>query len=259
VLDFTWVWQGPYCTLQLAHLGAEVIRVESIRRLDVNRVIPPFAERKEGRNRAGSFNQWNQGKRSVLLNLEYPEAVEIAKDLARCCDLVVENFAPGVITRLGLGYEVLRDLRPDIIMISLSGYGQTGPYSHYVSYGGLLGAQSGLFSVSGYTPEAPAETGITYGDPNSGAIGALAAIAALIHRAHTGQGQRIDVSLWEALEMLLPEAWLEYAMNGREPSVRANRDRWMAPHNCYKSEGDAEQWVTIAVARATRSSGLLSL
>jgi benzylsuccinate CoA-transferase BbsF subunit len=112
---------------------------------------------------------------------------------------------------------------------------------------GLLGAQSGLFSVSGYTPDAPAETGITYGDPNSGAIGALAAIAALIHRAHTGQGQRIDVSLWEALEMLLPEAWLEYAMNHREPSVRANRDRWMAPHNCYKSKGDAEQWITIAV------------
>jgi crotonobetainyl-CoA:carnitine CoA-transferase CaiB-like acyl-CoA transferase len=247
VLDFTWVWQGPYCTLQLAHLGAEVIRIESIRRLDVNRVIPPFADRKEGRNRAGSFNQWNQGKRSLRLNLEIPEAVEIAKSLAQQCDLVVENFAPGVISRLGLGYEVLRQLRPDIIMLSLSGYGQTGPYSQFVSYGGLLGGQSGLFSVSGYTADKPAETGITYGDPNAGAIGAYAAITALLHRARTGQGQHIDVSLWEALEMLLPEAWLEYAMNRREPQVTANRDRWMAPHNCYKSRGDAEEWVTIAV------------
>ncbi|MBV8359896.1 MAG: CoA transferase [Deltaproteobacteria bacterium] len=247
VLDFTWVWQGPFCTLQLAHLGAEVLRIESIRRLDINRAIPPFADKKEGRNRAGSFNQWNQGKHSIRLNLEMPEAVAIAKSLATYCDLVVENFAPGVMARMGLGYEVLCELKPDIIMLSLSGYGQTGPYSRYVSYGGLLGAQSGLFSVSGYESGEPAETGITYGDPNSGAFGAYAAVAALIHRARTGEGQHIDVSLWEALNMVLPEAWLEFAMNGREPDVRANHDRWMAPHNCYKSRGDAEQWVTIAV------------
>ena len=247
VLDFSWVWQGPFCTLQLAHLGAEIIRVESIRRLDVNRVIPPFADRETGRNRAGSFNQWNQGKRSVRLNLEMPEAVAIAKSLAAHCDLVVENFAPGVIARMGLSYDVLREIRPDIIMLSLSGYGQTGPYSRFVSYGGLLGAQSGLFSVSGYETGQPGETGITYGDPNSGAIGAYAALAALIHRERSGQGQHIDVSLWEALETMLPEAWLEHTMNGREPAVTANRDRLLSPHNCYKSRGDAEQWVTIAV------------
>jgi crotonobetainyl-CoA:carnitine CoA-transferase CaiB-like acyl-CoA transferase len=247
VLDFTWVWQGPFCTLQLAHLGAEILRIESIRRLDINRAIPPFAERQHGRNRAGSFNQWNQGKRSIRLNLEMPEAVAIAKSLAGHCDLVVENFAPGVMARMGLGYEVLREVKPDIIMLSLSGYGQSGPYSRFVSYGGLLGAQSGLFSVSGYESGQPGETGITYGDPNSGAFGAYAAMAALIHRARTGEGQHVDVSLWEALEMVLPEAWLEFAMNDHEPDVHANRDRWMAPHNCYKSRGDAEQWVTIAV------------
>lgn len=247
VLDFTWVWQGPFCTLQLAHLGAEILRVESIRRLDINRAIPPFAEKREGRNRAGSFNQWNQGKRSICLNLEMPDAVAIAKGLATHCDLVVENFAPGVMARIGLGYEVLREFKPDIIMVSLSGYGQTGSYSRFVSYGGLLGAQSGLFSVSGYETGQAGETGITYGDPNSGAFGAYGAIAALIHRARTGEGQHVDISLWEALEMTLPEAWLEFAINGREPEVDANRDRWMSPYNCYKSRGDAEQWVTIAV------------
>src|SRR5207244_2834037 len=133
VLDFTWVWQGPFCTLPLAHLGAEILRVDIARRVDINRAIPPFAEKQEGRNRAGSFNQWNQGKRSIRLNLEMPEAVAIAKSLVTCCDLVVENFAPGVMARLGLGYEVVRELRPDIIMVSLSGYGQTGPYSRFVS------------------------------------------------------------------------------------------------------------------------------
>ena len=247
VLDFSWVWQGPFCTLQLAHLGAEVIRIESAKRIDINRVIPPFADGEGGYNRAGSFNQWNQGKRSVLLNLESREGIEIARSLTPHCDLVVENFAPGVIGRMGLGYDALRELRPDLIMLSLSGYGQTGPYSRYVSYGGLLGAQSGLFSVSGYSNAQPMETGITYGDPNAGAFGAYAAVAALIHRTRTGQGQYIDVALWEALEFVMPEAWLEYQMNRREPTVAGNRDRWIAPHNCYKSLGDAEHWISIAV------------
>jgi crotonobetainyl-CoA:carnitine CoA-transferase CaiB-like acyl-CoA transferase len=247
VLDFSWIWQGPFCTLQLAHLGAEVIRIESAKRPEINRLIPPFADSRAGVNRAGSFNQWNQGKRSILLDLGHPQAVDIALSLVPHCDLVVENFAPGVIERMGLGYQKLREARPDIIMLSLSGYGQSGPYSRYVSYGGLLGAQSGLFSVSGYVAGEPGETGITYGDPNSGALASFAAIAALVHRARTGRGQYIDVSLWEALETVMPEAWLEFVMNGHEPAVTANRDRWMAPHNCYKSMGDAEEWITIAV------------
>lgn len=259
VLDFSWVWQGPFCTLQLSHLGAEVIRIESAKKPEINRLIPPFAEAKAGVNRAGSFNQWNQGKRSLLLNLSNSKALEIARSLVPHCDLVVENFAPGVIGRMGLGYERLRELKPDIIMLSLSGYGQTGPYSRYVSYGGLLGAQSGLFSVSGYSSDEPGETGITYGDPNSGALAVFAAVAALIHRARTGRGQYIDVSLWEALEMVMPEAWLEYSMNGREPGVTANRDRWMAPHNCYKSKGDAEEWITIAVGNEEEWYALCSV
>ena len=259
VLDFSWVWQGPFCTLQLAHLGAEVIRVESAKKPEINRLIPPFADGKPGINRAGSFNQWNQGKRSILLDLGNSAALEIARSLVLHCDLVVENFAPGVIGRMGLGYEQLRKLKPDLIMLSLSGYGQTGPYSRYVSYGGLLGAQSGLFSVSGYMSGEPGETGITYGDPNSGALAVFAAIAALIHRARTGRGQYIDISLWEALEMVMPEGWLEYVMNKREPPVSGNRDRWMAPHNCYKSKGDAEEWITIAVGTEAEWSALCSV
>jgi crotonobetainyl-CoA:carnitine CoA-transferase CaiB-like acyl-CoA transferase len=112
VLDFSWVWQGPFCTLQLAHLGADVIRVESAKKPEINRLIPPFAEGKAGVNRGGSFNQWNQGKRSISLDLGNPAAVEIALGLVPHCDLVVENFAPGVITRMGLGYERLREIRP---------------------------------------------------------------------------------------------------------------------------------------------------
>src|SRR5512139_1829565 len=127
VADFTWVWAGPFCTLQLAHLGAEVIRVESRTRTCVTRLLPPFADFTPGPNRSGYFNQYNQGKRSFALDLKRPEAIEVARDLCAVSDVVVENFAAGVMDRMGLGYDVLRARRPDLVMIALSGYGATGP------------------------------------------------------------------------------------------------------------------------------------
>ena len=247
VLDFCWVWAGPFCTLQLAHLGAEVIRVETSKRPDINRVIPPFADKQPGLNRGGSFNQWNQGKQSLQLDLSRPEAVEICRQLVPHVDLVTENYAPGVIERMGLGYERLRAIKPDLIMLSLSGYGQSGPASRYVSYGAMIAAQAGLYAATGYPGDVPREVGVSYADPVAGITGALMIQAALIHRARTGEGQYLDVTLLEALEMFMPEALLQYAINGREPQYMGNRDLWMAPHNCYKSRGDAEDWVTIAV------------
>src|SRR5262249_39387002 len=135
VCDFTWVWAGPYCTLQLAHLGAEVIKIESIKRSDTVRRLPSYADNEPGINRAGYFNQYSQGKKSLALDLSRPEARDIAVRLVRASDVVTENFAPGVMERLGLSYDRLREVKPDIIMIALSGYGGTGPLSPYISYG----------------------------------------------------------------------------------------------------------------------------
>jgi crotonobetainyl-CoA:carnitine CoA-transferase CaiB-like acyl-CoA transferase len=247
VLDFSWVWAGPFCTLQLAHLGAEVIRVETTKRPCINRVIPPYAEGKPGVNRAGSFNQWNQGKRSLQLDLAKPQAAEVARELVRHCDVAVENFAPGVIDRFGVGYQALRKERPDLIMLSMSGYGQTGPYAKFVSYGLMIASHCGLHTVTSYDGDRPRELGISYADPTTGIFGAYLIIAALIHRDRTGQGQHIDLSMLEAMEMIMPEALLEYAIGGREPVPIGNHDPWMAPHNCYKARGDAEHWVTVAV------------
>src|SRR5215831_16885602 len=167
VADFTWVWAGPFCTLQLAHLGAEVIRVETATRTCVTRLLPPFADFKPGPNRSGYFNQYNQGKKSLALDLKRPEAVAVAKRLCAASDIVVENFAAGVMDRMGLGYEVLRGLRPDVIMIALSG----------------------MSSVTGYRGAPPMHVGISYGDPTGGLHGAVAVLAALLHRARTGEGQ----------------------------------------------------------------------
>ncbi|HEY2107918.1 MAG TPA: CoA transferase [Candidatus Binataceae bacterium] len=247
VLDFSWVWAGPFCTLQLAHLGAEVIRVETSKRPCINRVIPPYAEGKAGVNRAGSFNQWNQGKRSLQLDLAKPQAAAIARELARHCEVAVENFAPGVIDRFGVGYQALRAARPDLIMLSMSGYGQTGPYAKFVSYGLMIASHCGLHTVTSYDGDRPRELGISYADPTTGIFGAWLIIAALIHRDRTGQGQHIDLSMLEAMEMIMPEPLLEYAISGHEPQPMGNHDPWMAPHNCYKTRGDAEHWVTIAV------------
>jgi len=247
VLDFTHVWAGPYCTLQLAHLGADVMRVETSKRPCINRIIPPYADGQAGINRAGSFNQWNQGKRSLQLDLANPRAVELACEIVRHCDVAVENFAPGVISRMGLGYETLCKFKPDLVMLSISGYGQYGPYRDYVSLGQQTAARAGMFWITGYPDDLPRQVGTSYADPVAGVFGAFSIISALLHRDRTGQGQHIDLSMWETLEMMLAESVIEYDMTGRQPQRMGNHDNWIAPHEAYKAEGDAEQWVTISV------------
>jgi benzylsuccinate CoA-transferase BbsF subunit len=246
VADFSWVWAGPFGTLQLAHLGAEVIRVECRDRPCVTRQIPPFADFQPGLNRSGYFNQYNQGKRSLTLNLKHPRALDVARRLITRSDVVAENFANGVMERMGLGYEEVRKLRADAIMVSISGYGRSGPEQDFVSYGPATVPLAGFSAVTGYKGGPPMHVGISYGDPTAGLHGAIAVLAALCHRQRTGEGQFIDVSLWEASATLLPDALLEYEMNGTEPSRDGNRDPHMAPHGVFRSAGE-DRWVSIAV------------
>ena len=246
VADFTWVWAGPFCTLQLAHLGAEVIRVESASRTCVTRQLPPFREFQPGPNRSGYFNQYNLGKQSITLDLKRPEGLEVAKRLCAASDVVVENFAAGVMERMGLGYDVLRTLRPDVVMIALSGYGATGPDHDKVSYGPAQVPLSGFSSVTGYRGHPPMHVGVSYGDPTGGLHGAVAVLAALLHRARTGPGQYIDLSQWETTMAVLPEAIMDYTMNGVTPPRDGNRDPHLAPHGVFRAAGD-DRWVAIAV------------
>ncbi|HJY83671.1 MAG TPA: CoA transferase [Candidatus Binatia bacterium] len=246
VADFTWVWAGPYCTMHLAYLGAEVIKIESRARVDVTRRLFLYPSgMKPGVNRCGLFNQWSQGKKSTLLNFAKPEAIVLAKELIKKSDVVVNNFATGVMDHLGLGYEELKKIKPDIIMASISGYGQTGPLRKYMGYGPAIAPLTGLSSLTGYAGGPPQEVGISYGDPNAGITAAVAICAALAARKRTGKGQYIDVSLWESMAALVPEGWMEYVMNGVEPPRRGNRDPWMSPHNCFRCAGE-DEWVSIA-------------
>lgn len=235
IADFTWVWAGPYCTLQLAHLGADVIKIETRTRPCVTRVLPPWPDGKPGgMNRSGYFNQYSQGKRSLTLNFKEPAAHEIAHKIIAQSDVVINNFAHGVIEKMGFGYEVVRQIKPDIIMISLSGYGDSGPYADYIAYGPAQVPLSGLSSLTGYRGWPPMHSGFSYADPNAGIHGAFAILTALYHRNKTGEGQYIDMSQWECAMTLLPEGILEYTMNGAEPERIGNEDPQMAPHGVYR-------------------------
>ena len=150
VADFTWVWAGPTCTMQLAHMGAEVIRMETTGRICTLRMLPPWPGGQPNPNRSGYFNQYNQGKRAVTLNIASDEGREIARKLVSTSDVAVENFAGGVSKKLGLGYDDLTKVKPDLVMISMSGFGQTGPEAGYVSYGPAQVPMSGLSQLTGY-------------------------------------------------------------------------------------------------------------
>lgn len=235
IADFTWVWAGPFCTLQLAHLGAEVIKIETRTRPCVTRQLPPWPEGKPGGlNRSGYFNQYNQGKRSLTLNFKDPAAHEVARKLVAKSDVVVNNFAHGVMDKMGFGYGALKQIKPDIIMASLSGYGDTGPYRDYIAYGPAQVPLSGLSALTGYKGWPPMHSGFSYADPNAGVHGAFAILAALIHLKKTGEGQYIDMSQWECAMALLPEGILDYSFNGVEPERIGNRDPLMAPHGVFR-------------------------
>jgi crotonobetainyl-CoA:carnitine CoA-transferase CaiB-like acyl-CoA transferase len=198
-----------------------------------------------GVNRCALFNQWGQGKKSVLLNFTTPKGIAIVKEIIAKSDVVLQNFATGVMENLGLGYEELKRIKPNLIMASISGYGHTGPQRKYMAYGPAIPPLTGLSSITGYEGGPPQEVGMAYGDPTSGIHAAAAICAALAARQRTGQGQHIDVSLWETVAALVPEGWMEYAMNGAQPPRRGNRDPWMVPHNCFRCAGE-DEWVTIA-------------
>ncbi|MGH8011633.1 MAG: CaiB/BaiF CoA transferase family protein [Candidatus Binataceae bacterium] len=257
VADFTWVWAGPFCTLQLAHLGADVIRIETSTRPCITRVLPPWPDAVPGGlNRSGYFNQYNQGKRSLTLNFKEPAALEVGRRLIGKSDVVINNFAYGVMEKLGFGYDAVRKIKPDIIMASLSGYGDTGPYKEFVAYGPAQVPLSGLSALTGYRGWPPMHAGFSYADPNAGMHGAFAVLTALYHRARTGEGQYLDMSQWECAMDMLAEGILEYTMNGVEPERMGNRDKLMAPHGIFKCLDRPEkvlgltvdQWVAIVAA-----------
>ncbi len=256
VLDFGWVLAGALPGMALADMGAEVIKVETRQRLDYMRLGRPIVGDQPDPEQNPMFHNVNRGKLSVTLNIGEPDAVALAKGLAARCDVVIENFSPGVMERLGLGYETLRSVKPDIIMASISSTGQEGPLRDLRAYAPSIGSLSGLDSTMGYEGGGPLGLKHAFGDICGALHAVFAIVSALYRRNQTGAGQYIDVSMLRATVVTQGVGLMEHALTGRSLRPRGNYDPTMAPYGNYPCAG-ADSWVSIAVASPDEWQGLV--
>ncbi len=254
VCDFTGQLAGAGATRFLAAMGAEVIRIEDpVRkgRWDILRGAPPFVDERRGIDLGGAFNNHNVNKYGVTIDLRTEEGKDLVRRLVAVSDVVTENFAAGVLARMGFPYEELERIRPDIIYVSNSGFGFSGPYHEYKTWGPIVQAVCGLTFSSGLPDMPPAGWGYSYMDHHGGNFMAVAILAALVHRNRTGEGQWIDMACTEAGATLDGPALLDHTVNGRplrrpgSPSSNRNDSPAMAPHGIYPASGD-DDWVAIA-------------
>ena len=258
VVDFGHVWAGPYCSATLADLGADVVKVESPKRLDVHRRQGPYPDNEAGINRSGVWNAQNRNKKSIGLDLTDDTQREHAKQLVRQSDVVVENFAPGVIKKLGLDYETLRALKPDIIMASLSAFGQSGPQSRYVGYGPSLDAWSGLCSLNAYPGGPPLAVGGMFPDTASALYACFAILNALRRRDETGEGCYIDLSELEVSALLLADVAVQFPGETIPAEFIGNNDPYNVPQNTYPCKGD-DAWIVISIDSERAWHGLCEM
>ena len=254
ICDFTGQLAGAGATRALAAFGAEVIRIEdpvNEGRWDILRGQPPYPDERRGINLGGAFNNHNTEKLGITLNLRTERGKELLRELVRISDAVTENFSAGVMERLGFGYEQLTELRPDIVYVSNSGFGGSGPYRDFKTWGPVVQAISGLTWTSKLRDQPPAGWGYSYMDHTGAYYMAIGLLAALHHRNVTGEGQWVDMACTEAGATLTGPAILDHSANGR-PTRRdglpdSNHSEWprMSPHAIYPSAGE-DNWIAIA-------------
>ncbi len=238
VLDMTWVYSGPYCTFMLNDMGAEVVKLETPQIGDHTRYFPPLKN-----NWSGYFYMLNRGKKSVTLNLKDPEGKKLFLELIKHFDVVTENFVPGTLDRLGVGYEVAREVNPGIIYASISGFGSTGPYAKQPCVDPVAQAMGGLMSLTGYPGMPPLKTGPAVADALAGMNLAIGILAALQMRTKTGEGQKIDVSMMDSVFAVLEESIIRSSMTGNPLPARGNTDPLGAPWDAFPTSDN--HWVMV--------------
>lgn len=228
IIDLTRVLAGPYCTLMLAELGARVIKVENPDGGDDSRAFDPFAG-----GMSAYFASLNRGKESIALNLKDAGDRDVFLTLVRQGDVLVENYRPGTLEKLGLGYEQLQAINPRLIRAAVSGFGQTGPWSRKPAYDMIVQAMGGLMSVTGHPGGPPTKAGTSIGDITGGLFLLAGIASALYHRERTGQGMQVDVSMLDGQIAILESAVMRYAVTGQAPGPIGNRHPSIAPFEPY--------------------------
>ena len=231
---------GPFCSMLLADMGADVIKLEVPGRGDDSREFPPFME-----GESLYYINLNRGKRSITVNLKRPEGVKVFKKLVKKCDVLIENFSPGTMERLGLGYEVLKKENPRLIYAAISGFGQTGPYRSRPGYDIIGQAMGGLLSITGWPDTPPTRSGTAIGDILSSLFCCIGVLAALNVRERTGSGQLVDVALVDSVYAALENIPQKYFVEGKTPGRIGNRYEFIYPYDTFRAR---DGWVVIAIA-----------
>ncbi|SFI19257.1 CoA:oxalate CoA-transferase [Tindallia magadiensis] len=231
VLDLTRVLAGPYATMILGDLGADIIKIEMPGMGDDSRAFGPYVEEE-----SAYFMSLNRNKRSITLNLKEEEGKKIFKDLIKKVDVVVENFRPGTMEKLGLGYETLKEINPKLIYAASSGFGHTGPYSKRAAYDAVVQAMGGIMSITGQENGKPTRVGTSIGDINAGMFTAIGILSALYRVKETGQGQKVDVAMLDSQVAILENAIARHVVTGEIPQPQGNRHPAIVPFETFETQ-----------------------
>lgn len=246
VVEFAWAWIGPLIGKYIADHGGMVVTIESRTQPDICRTVPPYKDNIPGFDRTGPWTEVHSDRYSMTLNLRHPKKMEVVEKLIKWGDIVTENFTPGIMQKLGLGYEELRKINPEIIMLSSGMQGQTGPHALHPGMGMLIASLLGYNGLTGWPDRLPSGTWGALADHISPRFGAAALIAALIYRKRTGRGQHLDLSTFESTLQFLSVPILDYLVNGRVASRTGNRHPFAAPHGVYPCKGK-DRWCSIGI------------
>ncbi len=233
VIDLTRILSGPFCTMLLNDLGAEIIKIEKPNTGDDSRQFGPFIN-----NKSAYFISLNRGKKSITLNLKLEKDKEIFKQLISKADVLIENFKPGTMKRLGLDYETLKNINSKLIYASISGFGQTGPLSNNPAYDIIAQAYSGLMSLTGEENRNPVRVGVSIGDISAALFTTIGIISALYNRHKTGRGEKIDVSMIDSLIAISENAVARYSITNKIPKPLGTRHPSITPFQAYKTKDD---------------------
>ena len=256
IADFTWWIAGTMCTRLLAAFGAEVIKIESTTQRDQIRDIPGTRPGTSGVNASQAFNGINPGKYGITLNPKHPKGLEVARRLVAISDIVADNMTWGAMERLGLGYEDLIKIRPDLVVLSMPVMGPGGPYTHFTANGEQIAAAAAMHHLTGYPDSIGMAPGPVWPDWSANPYHAATAVMAALHyRKRTGKGQHIVMSQYESVVNVTALAVMDYSVNGRIQTRMGNRSPYGAPHGVYRCAGD-DRWCAIAVFSDEEWQGL---